>query len=95
MKMSAEQIQAEHEVCSNTQTVWVNSGDTGTCLGRFSKFGIDIHHDMERQMTTGSQCLDCTHSKPTLEDWLRFVQGMKEHYGVEVSDEHRPDWIIE
>lgn len=91
--MSAVEKESEHEVCSNTQTVWVNSCIDGSCIGRFSKFGIDIHCDVETQMRTGAQCLDCTHDTPTVEDWQRFVHGMLIVYGVEVSEEHRPEWL--
>lgn len=92
--MSAELV-VEHEVCSNTQTVWVNSGETGCCLGRFSKMGIDVHHDVDAQMRDGKQCLDCTHTQPTVEDWYRFVHTMLHVYGVLVDEEHRPEWIVE
>lgn len=92
--MSA-QLAIEHEVCSNTQTVWVNSGVTGCCLGRFSKMGIDIHHDVDIQQETGRQCLDCTHTKPTVNDWYHFIREMLAVYDVHVDEEHRPEWINE
>lgn len=91
MHLSSES-RLEHEVCSNTQTVWVNSS-AGCCIGRFSKFGIDIHHDIDVQQETGKQCLNCTHSKPTEADWRLFIEQMLTVYGVEISEEHRPDWV--
>lgn len=81
------------EVSTDKRVVWVNGAD-GTCLGRFGLWGIDIHNEL-RHMAEKGQCLDCTHSKPTLADWRRFVEGMKNHHGVEVSDEYRPRWVKE
>ena len=83
-----------NEVISNGNTVWVNSAETGTCVGRFGKGGIDIHHDIKAQMKEGKQCLNCTHHKPTNEDWTTFVQDMKKHYDIEVGEEHKPTWLI-
>lgn len=92
---TAQRVEVEHEVCSNTQTVWVNSGLTGCSLGRFGKFGIDIHHDVAEQMQSGEHCLGCTHTTPTVQDWYHFVSEMKRVYGVVVDEEHRPEWIVE
>lgn len=55
-------------------TIWVNKG--GGAIGRFSRFGIDVHHDTETQIALGKQCMDCTHSRPTQEEWLRFKSSM-------------------
>jgi hypothetical protein len=90
---SAITIWGSPNVQSDGTTVWVNSGITGTCVGRFGKGGIDIHHDIEAQMKEGKQCLNCTHHKPTNEDWAAFVQGMKQHYDIEVGEEHKPTWL--
>jgi hypothetical protein len=82
----------EAQILSNGRTVWANSGETGACLGRFSRFGIDIHHDIAEQDEKG-QCLHCTHTEPTLEDWDVFKEKMKEHFDVVVTNEHRPNWL--
>lgn len=82
----------EAEVWGDGRTVWVNSGTTGACLGRFGPTGIDIHHDIDLQRN-GGECLDCTHHTPDLADWRRFVDGMKKHYGIDVSDNYRPRWL--
>lgn len=86
-------VKNNHQVESNGTTVWVNSGETGGCLGRFGKTGIDVHHDIDTQMKEGKQCLNCTHHPPTNEDWTTFVQDMKKHYGIEVGEEHKPTWL--
>lgn len=83
----------EVEVRSDGRTVWVNSGVSGACVGRFSRFGIDIHNDLEVQMANGGQCLDCTHHHPSLADWQRFRKGMLDFYEVEVEEKHRPRWV--
>lgn len=82
-----------HEVTSDGRVVWVNSAETGMCLGRFGRGGIDIHHDIEMQKAEGKQCLHCTHTLPTEKDWHTFVTKMKEHYEVSVGEEHRPKWL--
>lgn len=75
------------EVTSDGRTVWVGGPD-GCCLGRFSRFGVDVHRDTQGQINIGA-CLDCT----TSTDWGRFVSSMRRHHGVVVSDEHKPDYL--
>lgn len=81
----------ETEVTSDGKTVWVNH-ITGMCLGRFSRFGIDIHKDFAGQMAVG-QCLDCKMGPTTEDDWNHFIAGMKNHYGVVIAKKHRPKFI--
>jgi hypothetical protein len=83
---------SETQVQSDDCTVWVNGSD-GMCLGRFSRFGIDIHRSFAEQAAGMGECLDCTHTKPTLDDWQRFKLGMQTYYGVSVGDENRPKWL--
>lgn len=82
------------DIQSDGRTVWVNGAD-GCCVGRFSQYGVEIHHTAEAQMTTGDQCLDCKAGPTNLLDWEHFKVGMKSYYGVEISDKHRPKKIIE
>ena len=70
------------DVTSDGKTVWVNSA-TG-CLGRFGRFGIDIH----TRDTTG--CLHCTHGIVSDDDWEVFKEKMLEHHGVLVGDIYKP-----
>lgn len=71
------------------RTVWVHAPD-GSCIGRFSAFGIDIHKTGSEQMETGTQCLFCVEGvkpfarRPDRGLWLLFVEKMKELYGIEV-----------
>lgn len=80
-----------YEVMGDGNTVWVN-GHGGACLGRFGRGGIDIHNEL-RHMAAKGQCLDCTHGRPTLDEWKRFVEGMKKHHDVDVSEDYRPRWL--
>ena len=76
-----------YEITTDGKTVWVNSS---VCLGRFSRFGVDVHKDAEGQMRSGSQCLECSQEP----NWPRFVAAMKEHHGIEVSDDYKPAWAL-
>jgi len=81
----------EAVVESDGRTVWVNGSD-GCCLGRFSRFGIDVHKDYAGQMN-GGQCLDCKPGPLTSADWDRFVEGIATYYGIRVAPKHRPDFL--
>ena len=74
------------EIYSDGITVWV-CDKRGCTIGRFGKFGIDIHHHQE-DMT---ECLFCTHEEVGHHDWTLFVSKMKEYYDVKIPKEFRPD----
>jgi hypothetical protein len=76
------------EIFSDGRIVWVNGGDTGGAIGRFGLNGIDVH----TADTTG--CLHCTHERTEAADWDIFVSKMREHHGVKVGDEHRPERFL-
>ena len=80
------------ETLSDGKTVWVNAPD-GSCIGRFSRFGIDVHRTASDQMRDAPECLDCTHGRPRLAEWRRFQIGMRRHHAVGVGDEHMPAFI--
>ena len=69
-------------------TVWVN--DQSLCLGRFGRFGIDIHRKIER-LTNTVECLYCTHTRTTESDWEVFVAKMAELHGVTIPASFRPE----
>lgn len=84
----------KHQVVSDGRTVWINSSDTGHCLGRFSRFGIDVHQEIDPAGKREERdCIDCTHAKPTLVEWQRFVSKMQEHHLIVVDEQHRPGWL--
>jgi hypothetical protein len=68
--------------CGNT--VWIHSSE-GSTVGRFSKtFGMDVHTTVSEQMDGASQCLNCTHQKPSRLDWLNFCSLVKDNYDIKV-----------
>jgi hypothetical protein len=75
------------EIHTDGITVWVN---TAACIGRFGRFGIDIHQPAEKQLQMGQQCLYCTHTETTKEDWETFKAKMLELHQVTVSDRYMP-----
>jgi hypothetical protein len=80
------------EIDSDGKTVWVNSVE-GCCIGRFSRAGIDVHHDADEQIARGQQCLDCRKGPTTLADWEHFKTAMAKHFEVIVTDDHRPRFL--
>ena len=79
------QLPEQIDVNADRSTVWVHALD-GSTVGQFSKiFGMDIYRTVTEQMAGASQCLHCTHVKPTLNDWLMFCDLMLTHHGIEVS----------
>lgn len=63
-------------------TVWVN-GETGL-IGRFGKFGVDVHRISKEQRTKG-ECLACTHEETGINEWHFFVRMMLKHYAIDLS----------
>lgn len=79
-------IEAPHgyEVLADTRQgkLWINGPD-GSSFARFNmRTGIDIHRSATEQMAGGKQCLHCTHSKPTQDDWVFFQAKAKELWGI-------------
>ena len=76
---------AEIEVNTTRTTVWVNSTIDGSCIGRFSKkFGMDVHKTGTEQIEGKGECIHCTHTPGTKEDWNTFCRLMAHHYDVAV-----------
>lgn len=70
------------QVAADRSTVWVHASD-GSTVGRFSlRFGIDVHTTTTQQLLGASQCLHCTHSAPTHDDWLLFCDLMHQHHRI-------------
>ena len=83
------------QILSDGRTVWVN-GLSGESLARLSSFRgmaiIDIHNKLDAQRQTGSECLDCRHDLKGANAYEYFVLSLKRNFGVEVAEEHRPQW---
>ena len=80
------------EVIFDGKTVWVNGPDGG-CLARFGIKGLDIHKTTEQQIKTGTQCIACTHHRPSLSDWGAFKMKVTELYGTNIPDNAKPSWL--
>jgi hypothetical protein len=64
--------------------VWIHGPD-GSTVARFdTRFGMDVHNSVSKQMEGAPQCLYCTHGQASREDWLDFREKVREHFGVEV-----------
>lgn len=90
--MTKPDTSINHQIISDGRTVWVNAAD-GECVGRFSKFGIDVHQTARRQWQGEGECLYCTHEPPDSEGWNIFQREMLHHHGVDIGDEHKPRFI--
>lgn len=77
-----------HDITTDGITVWVNSVDG--LVGRFGVRGIDIHNTAADIILTGNECLFCTHTETTRDDWLLFVHKMNELYGIKIATRFTP-----
>ena len=90
--MMRPEEQSDYQIQSDDRVVWINGPD-GMCVARFSRSGIDIHHDYAKQVESGEQCLDCRHTDlADREDWAHFRSRVRELFGGEVAD-HCPKFI--
>ena len=83
---------SDHEILTGSNAVWVND-QTGHCIGRFGRLGIDVHHPAEQALAEPSQCLACTHGPTGEGEWQRFRALMLEHHRVAVPDAARPGFL--
>lgn len=80
------------EITSDGRMVWIND-NSGCCVGRFGKNGIDVHHSGPMQMDLGEQCLEFKIGPTNFSDWRDFQGAMKRHYRVMVKDAHMPKFL--
>lgn len=76
----------EIQLSEGRDAIWVHASD-GSTVGRFGRFGIDLHNTLTDQMAGMSECKLCTHGQPTPADWILFRQKCYEFYGVEVPND--------
>lgn len=81
-----------HEITTDSKTVWVNDSQ-GCCIGRFSKNGIDVHHNIKTQMENSISCLDCKPGPTTIDDWRHFQTAMLAHYKIVIDDKYMPFFL--
>jgi hypothetical protein len=82
---------ATHEIVWDGRCVWVND-DTGCCIGRFTRMGVDVHKTGPDQLETGQQCLDCFHDADPRKSWNRFVVSMRAHHAIDIPADAKPDF---
>ena len=78
-------LQYEVQISDLRDTVWIHASD-GSTVGRFSRFGIDLHNSVSEQLQRASQCRLCTHGRPTVEDWAVFRSKAWEWWSVEIPE---------
>lgn len=68
------------------QRIWVHASD-GSTVARFdTRFGMDIHNSVTDQLAGASECLYCTHEKPTQSDWTLFREYAQKLWGVQIHE---------
>lgn len=77
------------------RTVWVHSAKDGSCIGRFSRFGVDVHNTADAMIAGAPQCLECSHDLPPRESWRAFKRAMLLHHEAVVSDRYMPGFVRE
>ncbi|MFT6347040.1 MAG: hypothetical protein ACJAYB_000021 [Psychromonas sp.] len=74
----------EIQTSANRDTVWIHCDD-GSTVGRFSKYGIDLHNSISDQMAGAPECRFCTHGAVNEKDWAMFIKKAFEFWGVVVD----------
>ena len=86
---SVRDPKTDDEIGWDGKTVWVNSGQDGSNIGRFSRFGVDVHATVTKQLETGKQCLNCS-ADGSIDGWDAFCELMRKHHRVTIPKEARP-----
>lgn len=77
----------EVQLSASRDRLWIHSAADGSTVGRFGKFGIDLHNTITDQMAGLPQCRLCTHHRPTQADWDQFRALALKWWGVEVPED--------
>ena len=80
------EVTYEIEWSLRQDTVWIHCSD-GSTVGRFGRFGVDLHNSVTEQMAGAPECRLCTHGQVSAEDWTLFKEKALEWWGVVVPDE--------
>jgi uncharacterized protein (DUF736 family) len=83
----------ELEISEQKDKVWIHASD-GSTVGRFGKFGVDLHNTVSEQMNGAPECRLCTHGKVTENDWNLFREKAKEFWGVSVPQDAFDESIL-
>lgn len=80
----SEDLQYDIQIADGGACIWIHASD-GSTVGRFSRFGIDLHNTVTEQMAGAPQCRLCTHGRPSEDDWALFRQKASEWWGVHID----------
>ncbi len=72
------------ETSCQRDTIWIHASD-GSTVGRFSRFGIDIHNTATEQKNGKPECLMCTHTQPDLQHFNLFCEHAKTRWGITIT----------
>lgn len=86
------EIKGGFEIRWSESTVWVTAPDGGT-LGRFSRWGMDIHKPTRDQLAKGVACDHCTHELPGRKEWEGFLIYFKVVYKLVIPAAAEPSWL--
>lgn len=82
------------EIIWDGVSVWVNTSGN---VGRFGRYGYDVHRTDVEQMSTGEVCLVCKTNTPfqkmTLDDWVSWQEALFRAYGITVPETAKPKWL--
>jgi hypothetical protein len=75
-------------VYSTGEKIYIESDIHGGCVARLCKMSAELYNDYK--IGEGSHLeeyvLNCSFEK--------FQESVKRKYGIEIAEEHRPDWSI-
>lgn len=57
------------------------------CVARFCKTSYEYAD------SCGFNTVACSPTVPTMSDWARFVRTVKERFGIQIEDKHRPAYV--
>jgi hypothetical protein len=74
------------QYATGKDAVWIHCSD-GSTIGRFGKFGVDLHNTVSEQLLGKSQCRLCTHGRTTVADWDLFREKVKAWWDLDVLED--------
>ena len=57
------------------------------CVARFCRLSYEYAD------SCGFNTVACSPTVPTMSDWARFVLTVKERFGIQIEDKHRPTYV--
>jgi hypothetical protein len=75
---------------SESKSVWING--PFNCLGRFTPLAYEIYRAMQPndEAAASTQTLSVKITNMVPKDWNNFAELMKQHHGIDLSEENNP-----